>query len=128
MQYRGYNYKYPGGVLPDCFLLHGVFMAKNQSLSGVWTGLGIVGFIVLLMVCVAMIYPARVQYARQLEFYKKISAEAERKRAERDALRKEVAALERSPAAIEKIAREKLHLCKEGEVVMYYKRPSGVRR
>ena len=102
-------------------------MANNQSMTGIWTWLGIVGFVVLLMVSVAMIYPARRQYERQKEFYLQTRAEADRKRAERDALKKEVAALERDPGAIEKVARETFHLCKEGEIVMYYKKPAGVR-
>ncbi|MBE6367644.1 MAG: septum formation initiator family protein [Lentisphaerae bacterium] len=103
-------------------------MANNQQISGIWTVLGIAGFIALLVISIAVIYPARLQYSRQLEFYAKVKAEADRKLAERDALQKEVAALERSPEAIEKVARENFRLCKEGEVVMYYKRPANTRR
>ena len=103
-------------------------MANNQQLAGIWTVLGIAGFIVLLLGSIAVIYPARAQYSRQLEFYAKVRAEADRKRAERDALQKEVAELQSSPEAIEKVAREKFRLCKEGEVVMYYKRPANFRR
>ena len=99
-------------------------MANNQTISGIWTWLGIVGFEVLLMASAAMIYPARVQYERQKEFYRITRAEADRKRAERDALQKSVAALQRDPAAIEKVARETFRLCKEGEIVMYYKKPA----
>lgn len=98
-------------------------MANNQTISGIWTWLGIVGFVVLLMASAAMIYPARVQYERQKEFYRITRAEADRKRAERDALQKSVAALQRDPAAIEKVARETFRLCKEGEIVMFYKKP-----
>ena len=99
-------------------------MANNQTISGVWTWLGVVGFIILLMVSAAVIYPARLQYERQKEFYEKTQAEADRVRAERDALQKEVSALQSSPAAIEKIARENYRLCKEGEIVLYYKKPT----
>ena len=99
-------------------------MANNQTISGIWTWLGIVGFVVLLMASAAMIYPARVQYERQKEFYRITRAEADRKRAERDALQKSVAALQRDPAAIEKVARDTFRLCKEGEIVMYYKKPA----
>jgi cell division protein FtsB len=99
-------------------------MANNQSIKGIWTWLGVVGFIVLILVCVAMIYPARLAYERRKEFYLHTKAVAEAKRAERDALQKEVAALQSSPAAIEKIAREKLRVCKEGEIIMYYRKPS----
>ncbi len=98
-------------------------MANKQTISGIWTWLGIVGFVVLLMASAAMIYPARRQYERQKEFYSKTQAEANRKRVERDAWQKSVAALERDPAAIEKVARETFRLCKEGEIVMYYKKP-----
>lgn len=101
-------------------------MAKNQQITGIWTWLGTVGFILLVMACVAIIYPARRQYVRQLEFYTKIKNEADIKRAERDALQREVTMLKTSPNAVEKIAREKFRLCKEGEVIMYYKRPASV--
>ncbi|MBE6369909.1 MAG: septum formation initiator family protein [Lentisphaerae bacterium] len=101
-------------------------MAKNQQITGIWTWLGTVGFILLVMACVAIIYPARRQYVRQLEFYTKIKTEADIKRAERDALQREVTMLKTSPNAVEKIAREKFRLCKEGEVIMYYKRPASV--
>ena len=100
-------------------------MANNQGIKGIWTWLGLVGFIVLIMVCVAMIYPARREYERRKEFYLHTKSVAEAKRAERDALQKEVAALQSSPAAIEKIAREKLRVCKEGEIIMYYRKPAA---
>lgn len=98
-------------------------MAKNnsnQSISGIWTMLGIVGFIVLLLACASMIFPARREYNRQLKYYSQVQAAADRKRAERDALQKEVAALESSPAAIEKVARESFRYCKEGEIIIYH--------
>ena len=99
-------------------------MANNQTISGIWTWLGVVGFIILLMVSAAVIYPARLQYERQKEFYERTKAEADRVRAERDALQKEVSALQSSPTAIEKVARENYRLCKEGEIVLYYKKPA----
>lgn len=95
-------------------------MANNQPISGLWTLLGVVGFIILLLVCVFMIYPTRREYTRQLEFYSQVQAEADRKRAIRDELQKEVSALERSPLAVERVARETFRLCREGEVVIYY--------
>ena len=98
-------------------------MANNQTISGIWTWLGVVGFVILLMVSAAVIYPARLQYERQKEFYERTKAEVERVRAVRDALQREVSALQSSPAAIEKIARENFRLCKEGEIVLYYKKP-----
>ena len=99
------------------------FMAKNQQIPGFWTWLGVVGFIMLILGCIAMIYPARLQYARQLEFHERVQAEAAKKRAEREALQREVMALENSPAAIERIARENFRLCRDGEVIMYYEKP-----
>ena len=97
-------------------------MANNQNINGIWTWLGIVGFVVLIMVSAAMVYPAQLQYERQKEFYRRTKAIADAKRAERDALQQEVAALQRSPRAVEKVAREKFRLCQEGEVIMYYKK------
>ncbi len=98
-------------------------MANNQNFNGMWTWLGVVGFVIVLVVSAFAIYPAQRQYERQKEFYMRTRAIADAKRAERDALQREVAALQRSPKAVEKIAREKFRLCKEGEVIMYYKKP-----
>ena len=98
-------------------------MAKNnsnQSINGIWTMLGVVGFIVLLLACASMIFPARREYNRQLKYYSQVQAAADRKRAERDALQKEVAALESSPAAIEKVARESFRYCKKDEIIIYH--------
>ena len=98
-------------------------MAKNnsnQSISGIWTMLGVVGFIVLLLACASMIFPARREYNRQLKYYSQVQAAADRKRAERDALQKEVAALESSPTAIEKVARESFRYCKKDEIIIYH--------
>lgn len=97
---------------------------KNQSISGIWTWLGVVGFVVLLMICAAMIYPARLQYMRQQELYLKVQAEADRMRAERDSLQKDVSDLQNSPGAIEKVARETFRYCREGEVIVYHELPA----
>ena len=102
--------------------------SKNQSISGIWTWLGVVGFVVLLMACAAMIYPARRQYARQLEFYEQVRSEADRKRSVRDALQKEVSDLQTSPAAIEKVARETFRFCRDGEVIVYHELPAKGKR
>ncbi len=96
-------------------------MADKHPINGIWTLLGIVGFVALLMVSVAVIYPARLRFERQKEFYNRTKAELESKRAERAALQKDVTALENSPAAIEKVAREKFRFCKDGEIIIYYK-------
>ena len=98
-------------------------MANNQTIPGIWTVLGVVGFILLMAGSAAVIYPAQLQYERQKEFYENTKAIADQVRAERDMLQKEVTALESSPAAIARIARENYRLCKEGEVVLYYKTP-----
>ena len=99
-------------------------MANNQTIPGIWTLLGVVGFILLLAGSAAVIYPARLQYERQKEFYESTRVVADRVRAEREMLQKEVSALESSPAARERIARENYRLCKEGEIVLYYKKPA----
>ena len=46
----------------------------------------------------------------------------EKKKAVRTALLREVHDLERDPAAVEKIARERFNMCKEGEIVIKYDR------
>ena len=93
---------------------------KNQPIRGIWTMLGVAGFVLLILLCVAMIAPARKEYVKQLKLYEQIQSEVERKRAERDALQKEVTDLESSPAAIEKVARETFHYCREGEIIIYH--------
>mgnify|MGYP000862284114 CR=1 FL=1 len=103
-------------------------MAANQVKLQMFKFLAVVLFLLLLIFGVFLIYPARIQYERQREFYALLKAEADQKRAERDALAREVAALESSPAAIEKVARVNFRLCKEGEIVMYYREPGANRR
>ena len=46
----------------------------------------------------------------------------EKKKAVRTALLREVHDLERNPEAIEKVARERFNMCKEGEIIIKYDR------
>ena len=54
-------------------------MADKQPINGIWTLLGIVGFVALLMISVAVLYPARLRFERQKEFYNRTKAELESK-------------------------------------------------
>lgn len=46
----------------------------------------------------------------------------EKRKSARTALLREVHDLERNPAAIEKVARERFNMCKEGEIIIKYDR------
>lgn len=103
-------------------------MAGNQIRIPIGRIFAAVLFVLLLVAGAFLIYPVRVKYRRQQNAYAQQKALAELKRAERDALAREVADLESSPAAIEKVARVNYRLCKEGELVLYYREPGVMRR
>ena len=68
----------------------------------------------------ALIFPLYKQHAedsRELARYRKIE---ESKQAISNELANEVHQLQTSPEAVEKVAREKFNLCKEGETVLHY--------
>ena len=95
-------------------------MAGNQVRLPIKKLFAAVFFLLLLIAGAFLIYPARIRYRNQQKHYATLRETAERKRAERDALAREVADLQNSPAAVEKVARVKFRLCKEGELVLYY--------
>lgn len=99
-------------------------MAGNQVRLPLMKLFAAVFFLLLLIAGVFLIYPARVHYRNQQKHYAMLKEAAERMRAERDALAREVADLQSSPAAVEKVARVKFRLCKEGELVLYYRPPA----
>ena len=95
-------------------------MAGNQMRIPMARLFAAVFFLLLVIAGAFLIYPARIRYRNQQKHYAALKEAAERKRAERDALAREVADLQNSPAAVEKVARVKFRLCKEGELVLYY--------
>jgi len=95
-------------------------MAGNQMRIPMMRLLATAVFLLLVIGGVFLIYPARIRYRDQQKHYATLKEAAERMRAERDALAREVADLQNSPAAVEKVARVKFRLCKEGELVLYY--------
>ena len=100
-------------------------MAGNQVRLPMRQLFAAVFFLLLVIAGAFLIYPARVRYRNQQRHYAALKEAAERKRAERDALAREVADLQNSPAAVEKVARVKFRLCKEGELVLYYQPPAS---
>ncbi len=84
----------------------------------VWFTYAILFF--LLVAAAILIFPMKKQLgadAAELEQQKQIVAQKQKLSNE---LSTEVHALESSPEAVEKVAREKYNLCKDGEVVMVY--------
>lgn len=75
---------------------------------------------ILMGLAAALIFPLYKQYAedsRELAKYRKVE---EQKQAVSNELANEVHQLQTSPEAVEKVAREKFNLCREGETVLHY--------
>lgn len=81
-------------------------------------------FLILLIVlaAAALLLPAYRQYRIQKKKELRLEQRARRMKTEREKRHAEVEALENSPAAVEKVAREKFNLVKEGETVLVYKK------
>ena len=79
---------------------------------------------ILMGLAAALIFPLYKQHAEdthELAKYRKIE---ESKQAISNELANEVHQLQTSPEAVEKVAREKFNLCKEGETVLHYETAS----
>lgn len=68
-----------------------------------------------------LIWPVYRQYKKHEEKLSSLREQAAIKTAECIRLNKEVHDLQHSPRAVEKVAREKFGLCRDGEIVMKYK-------
>ncbi len=74
----------------------------------------------LLIAAAVLIFPMQKQLsADSAELARQQKIEQERRAVSND-LSAEVNALQSSPDAVEKVAREKFNLCREGETVMHY--------
>ena len=83
------------------------------------------GFIYLLLVLVLIIsgilvLPAYRKYKRTKEEVVSLQTDLDRVKGEYLTLQQEVHDLQHNASAIEKVAREQYHLCREGEVIYIY--------
>ncbi len=77
--------------------------------------------ILVLLGAAVLLLPVWRDYRSKEAELVKLRAEEEKLKAERNEKLEEVAALENSPAAVEKVAREKFHLVRPGDRVYEYK-------
>jgi cell division protein FtsB len=81
-------------------------------------------FLIVMGILAAMlIWPAYRDYRERQEEYFRFKEISTDKRDKVNELRHDVNALERDPAAVEKVAREKFGLCEDGETVIIYNPP-----
>ncbi|MFA7230258.1 MAG: septum formation initiator family protein [Victivallaceae bacterium] len=85
--------------------------------------------VVLLIISSAiLILPVYQKYQKDRNSLFALKEQAAIKTAECIRLNREVYKLEHSPDAVEKVAREKFGLCREGETVMRYKVPDAAKK
>ena len=86
-----------------------------------FTYLGYALLLLMLAVSTVLLLPAYREYKAQQKELAKLQKELAKNREERDAKLKIYNDLERNPKAVEKVAREKYRLVKEGETVLIFK-------
>lgn len=94
-------------------------MTKKKILRGLFY---IIIFIVIVFSLI-LIWPVHRKHSIMARKVESLEKEFEAKNAQCASLNKEVKDLESNPKAVEKVAREKFNLCKEGEVILKYKEP-----
>lgn len=77
--------------------------------------------LLMLIVSTVLLLPAYREYKAQQKELAKVQAELAKNREERAQKLKEYNDLERNPKAVEKVAREKFRMVKEGETVLILK-------
>ena len=83
---------------------------------------GIVYFFLFLMLVVSgiLVVPAYRKYRQTEQDVETLQADLDRVKAEYLTLQQEVHDLQHNASAIEKVAREQYHLCRDGEVIYIY--------
>lgn len=77
--------------------------------------------LMLIVSSVILLWPVYRKYQKRKIIVAELREQAAMKTAECVKLNKEVYGLEHKPAVVEKVAREKFGLCRDGEAVMRYK-------
>jgi len=76
--------------------------------------------VIVIIFALLLIWPVHLKYRKMKANVDSRNEALEKKTAECVKLNKEVQELESEPKAVEKIAREKFNMCKEGEVILKY--------
>lgn len=96
--------------------------SENKKIRNIpfFTYLGYALLLLMLAVSTVLLWPAYREYSAQQKELAKLKKELAKNREERDAKLKIYNDLERNPKAVEKVAREKYRLVKEGETVLIF--------
>lgn len=76
--------------------------------------------VIVIVFSLLLIWPVHMKYRKMKSNVDTLNETLEKKTAECVKLNKEVQELETEPKAVEKVAREKFNMCKEGEVILKY--------
>ena len=76
--------------------------------------------VIIIVFSLLLIWPVHLKYRKMKASVDSLNDALEKKTAECVKLNKEVQELESEPKAVEKVAREKFNMCKEGEVILKY--------
>ena len=76
--------------------------------------------VLVLIISGILVLPAYQKYKRTLQDVTNLRADLDRKKAEYLTLQQEVHDLQHNASAVEKVAREQYHLCRDGEVIYIY--------
>ena len=93
---------------------------KKNGKTSFFTYLGYALLLLMLAVSTVLLWPAYREYKAHQKQLAKLKAELAKAREQRDADIKVYNALENDPRAVEKVAREKYRLVKEGETVLFF--------
>ena len=86
----------------------------------VLTSLSYVLLVLVLIISGILVVPAYRKYKSTQQEVFSLRADLDRKKAEYLTLQQEVHDLQHNASAVEKVAREQYHLCRDGEVIYIY--------
>ncbi|MBQ4313920.1 MAG: septum formation initiator family protein [Lentisphaeria bacterium] len=95
---------------------------KRNRKTPFFTYVGYALLLLMLAVSTVLLFPAYREYKAQQKQLAELKKELAKNKEERDAKLKMYNALERDPKAVEKVAREKYRLLKEGETVLIFRK------
>lgn len=93
---------------------------KKNGKSSFFTYLGYALLLLMLAVSTILLWPAYREYKAHQKELAKLKAELSKAQKQRDERLKTYNSLERDPQAVEKVAREKYRMVKEGETVLIF--------
>ncbi len=96
------------------------YCSMAGKIQKVFTGFLFILLLAIFIFSLSLAWPVFKRYNAIQEEFRRTQLELDRKISESVALNREVHDLEHNTAAIEKVAREKYKLCKEGELILKY--------